>query len=206
MDTLAAKWLREIETWFTDKKEHFIFVEHETDEVSYASEEDCNIAYCEAHNIPHFNRKGQGGCIVHCKGTISINHIYSHDKYPRMLSSQLVPDFIKYLQSKGLNVKLDNNDILIDGYKVGSFAEVNIPPDFRWGNNVILFSMYQDLELVKNICKKPMNKTPKGLTEFGITSHEVKVWLKRWYTKHAKDVAELIPVTNPLGKSNTKIL
>lgn len=48
-----------------------------------------------------------------------------------MLSSKLVPDFVRYLKLKGLNAELHNNDILIDGYKVGSFAEVNIPPDFR---------------------------------------------------------------------------
>lgn len=34
--------------------------------------------------------------------------------------------------------------------------------------------MNVDLEDIKKICKKPMKKVPKGLSEYGITTEEVE--------------------------------
>ena len=184
METSVKRFLENIETYKQDKQEHFTIVVQDETEVTYGFDKDCNIDYCIEHNIPVFDRKGTGGCIVHCKGSIGINHIYSHDKYPEFLSTKMINDMCKYFVSKDLNATLDRNDILIDGYKVASCAENNLEPDYKWCNSVVLISINQDLDTIKNVCKKEMVKTPKGLIDFGITTEEMYQWCIEWFDKN----------------------
>ncbi len=183
METIK-EFCNNIEKYKTDKKEHLTIVVQQQDEVTYGFENDCNIDYCIKNNIPHYNRSGAGGCIVHAKGSIGINHIYSHDKYPEFLSVLMIKDLLEYFQNKGLNAVLDGNDILIDGYKVASCAENNLPPDYRWCNSVVLISINQNIGLIKNVCLKPMVKVPKALSDYGITTEEMCEFVHEWFNKN----------------------
>lgn len=182
MTATIAEFLNNIDEYKTDKQEHFTLVVQEQDEVTYGFDKDCDIQYCIDNNIPVYDRKAAGGTIVHAKGSIGINYIYSHDKYPSFLSQDFIKDLLVYLQEKGLNVELDGNDILADGYKVASCAENNFPPDYRWCNIVVLISITQNIDLIKKVCKKPMHKVPKALSEYGITTDEMVQFAQNWFS------------------------
>ena len=174
------EWADKLQDYFIDKKEHFTMVIQEEDEVTYGVEEECNIDYCKQHNISCSNRHDGGGTIVHAKGSIGINYIYSHDKYGGFYSYDFIKLLAQYLEDKGLNVSVDKNDILVDGYKVASCAENNIPPDYRWCSTSVLISMTQNVDLINKVCLKTMLKEPKGLEEFGITANEIVEFINSW--------------------------
>ena len=174
------QWSDNLQNYFNDKKEYFTLIIQKEDEVTYGVEEECDINYCLENNISCSNRYDSGGTIVHAKGCIGFNYIYSHDKYKEFLSTIFVRDLYNYFKEKGLNVELNKNDILIDGYKVASCAEINLPPDYRWCSCSVLISMTQNIELIKKVCLKPMLKEPKALSEFGVTLEEMLNFIENW--------------------------
>ena len=76
------------------------------------------------------------------------------------------------MKEKKINVIIADNDLLIDGkYKCGSYSS-------RRFNDILYtavhISIRADVDMIHSICLKPMNKLPKGLSEFGITTDEIK--------------------------------
>ena len=118
---------------------------------------------------------------MNAKGNINIADIRPC-KYG-FIETKFSKDLCEYLQTRGLNVVLDNNDVLVDGYKTASCAGKALEPDFRWIYTCFQISINQDLEAIKNICKKPMVKVPKGLGEYGITTEEMLKWCEDWFDK-----------------------
>lgn len=110
----------------SDKNDAIIIVWDNT-EAYYGEEGSCNISYCEEHNIPYKQHKIKiGGCIVSSKGSVGIN-LKMIANGGKAILDQMTIDFSNYLIGKGLNsVRTDNNDILIDGYKVASGVETLI--------------------------------------------------------------------------------
>lgn len=130
---------------------------------------DIDRNYCEANNIPIFEVKRIGGAIVSNVGDfdfVIVNKNTNRDAPPILLQK-----LFHLINQHKLNVKWDKNDLLIEDYKVASYSYRNIPSGIY---TAIHISMSVDMELIKNICKKPMIKTPKGLNDFGITNEEVK--------------------------------
>lgn len=79
--------------------------------------------------------------------------------------------FVSWLKSKGLNAEYVKNDILVDGYKVCGLCITRYGRiDFSSG----IIGINTNLDHIKAICKKPMEKVPKGLSEYGITTEEVE--------------------------------
>lgn len=177
------EWSNKLPEYFSDKKEHFTLIIQDEDEVTYGVTEECNLDYCIKNNISCSNRYDGGGTIVHARGSIGFNYIYSHDKYGGFYSADFIKTLATYLTEKGLNVTTDKNDILVDGYKIASCAENNLPPDYRWCSYSVLISMTQNLELIKQVCLKPMIKEPKGLKEFGISTEEILKFIEEWKEK-----------------------
>ena len=172
-----------IDVYKQEKTERLTIVVQATDEVSYGFDKDCDVDYCINNHIPVYDRKSAGGTIVHAKGNIGVDYIYSHDKISSFVSLDLLNDLADYLKSKGLSVELKNNDILVDGYKVASCAEDNLPPDFRWCNSAVQISINQNMDLIQKVCLKPMAKVPKGLGDYGITSDEMLQFIQDWFNK-----------------------
>ena len=83
-----------------------------------------------------------------------------------------------YLTDKGLNCKIAENDLLVDGYKCGSYMSRNIDGVIY---TAIHISINMDVDLIKSICTKPMVKIPKGLSEFGITTDEIKNFIIKMF-------------------------
>ena len=129
-----------------------------------------NTDYCKENNIPIFYVERAGGPLVSSKGD------YGFVIIAKDLIESRTPEILYRLyllcKSRGLNCEFKNNDLLIDGYKTASWAGRRLENNFIYFT--IHFSMYMNLELIKEICLKPMNKTPKGLTDFGITKEDIE--------------------------------
>ena len=79
--------------------------------------------------------------------------------------------FLDWLKNKGLNAVYEDNDILVDGCKVCGMCIT------RYGRidfSSAIVGVNTNLDHIKAICKKPMKKVPKGLSEYGIMSEEVE--------------------------------
>ena len=146
----------------------------ENTEVCYGIENSCNLEYCKENNIPYVWQKklNLGGCIVGTKGNlfIDVKSLYDED---HNIVIEFANSLVDYFKSKGLNsVRCDNNDIMIDDYKVASGADFNYNHQMHYMGYQI--SINQDIELIQNICNKPMLKTPKGLSDYDITTEEMR--------------------------------
>lgn len=108
------------------------------------------------------------GTIVSNAGDVLIGHLYHPNNgwYGRFIAY-----FIDWLKSKGLNAEYTSNDILVDGHKVCGMCVTRYGSiDYTGG----IISMNVNLNHIKQICRKPMVKVPKGLSEYGITTNEVE--------------------------------
>lgn len=126
--------------------------------------------FVEANGIKTVRMGNSGGCIVAFPDNLEMGY-FSKDIEGTFLE-RLTNQIVDYLKSRGLNVSLDNNDVLIDGtYKVFSTSKAKYNGTLLFG--AIHVSINCDAELVDKICSKPMKKIPKGLSEYGITSDEM---------------------------------
>lgn len=138
-----------------------------------------NKDICDANNIKVISLPNEGGIIVSGPGSISIGH-FSKD-LGNTFNKDLTNCLISWLQDLNLNVTLYGNDILIDNtYKVASSGTRNF--------DGILFSTFHisysvDIDLIKQICTKPMIKIPKGLEEFGISQKQLEQVLWGYYDR-----------------------
>ena len=109
-----------------------------------------------------------GGTLVSNKGDVAFAHFYDINNG---WSERFVEYFLNWLKARGLNAVYDENDVLVDGYKVCATCVT------RYGRidyTTIFVGINTNLEHIKAICKKHMNKVPKGLSEYGITTEEVE--------------------------------
>lgn len=109
-----------------------------------------------------------GGVIVSNKGDVGVLHFGEVENGWR---NRFTSYFVDWLKAKGLNAEYLDNDILVDGYKVcGTCITRYGRIDYSCG----LIGINTNLDHIKAICRKPMNKVPKGLSEYGITTEEVE--------------------------------
>lgn len=109
-----------------------------------------------------------GGTIISNGGDVGMAHF---GEVNNDWCKRFAEHFTKWLKNKGLNAEITKNDILVDGYKVVAMCVT------RYGRidyTCIHIGINTDIEAIKRICKKPMVKVPKGLSEYGITTEEVK--------------------------------
>ena len=109
-----------------------------------------------------------GGTILGNKGDMAFAHF---GEIENGWASSLVNHLISWLKSRGLNATYEDNDILVDGFKVcGMCATRYGRIDYTAG----FIGINTNLDHIKAICRKPMHKVPKGLSEYGITTEEVE--------------------------------
>ena len=125
-------------------------------------------ALCEEMGYDLVESYNNAGTIVSNKGDILVGHTNAPDNgwYNRFISH-----FIEWLRNKGLDAEFADNDILVDGHKVCGMCVTRYGRiDYTGG----IISMNVNLDHIKAICRKPMKKVPKGLSEYGITTEEVE--------------------------------
>lgn len=123
---------------------------------------------CNALGYEVVETYNNGSTVVHSKGDILFGHFYEPDNDWK---DKFVAYLVDWLKSKGLNAEYVKNDVLVDGYKVCGMAITRYGRiDYTGG----FISMNVNLDHIKAICKKPMEKVPKGLSDYGITTEEVE--------------------------------
>lgn len=123
---------------------------------------------CTAMGYEVYEAYYNGGTIIGNKGDIAFAHF---DRIDNGWLDRFVSYFLDWLKSKGLNATYEINDILVDGYKVCGLCVTRYGRiDYTAG----FISINANLDHIKAICRKPMVKVPKGLSEWGITTEEVE--------------------------------
>lgn len=123
---------------------------------------------CAALGYDVYEAFNNGGTIVANKGDVVIGHMAEPNNGWR---DRFVAHFVEWLKAKGLNAAYIGNDITVDGYKVCGMCITRYGRiDYTGG----IIGINTNLDHIKAICKKPMVKVPKGLSEYGITTEEVE--------------------------------
>ena len=134
-----------------------------------------NNNYNSIEDITAYKTHNFGGTIVNFAGDICVGN-YQLNYYN--FGSNFMKNFADFLKGKQLNASVVGNDILIDGlYKVASYMSQNIKGVIY---TAIHISINMDLDLIKKVCVKEINKIPKGLSEYGITTEQVVDWVSRY--------------------------
>lgn len=158
------------------KKEDTFFGIWEDTIVHYGWDSQFDRELARQKGIRCINLGRAGDTFVTQKGDIAYAHLTtSADKFNQHLGKFLA----QKLTALGYDVKFDGNDWLIDGKKFMGTMRIELGPVFHFYGGHI--SLSTDNELIKQICQKPMQKEPVGLSEYGITTQQVEDWLHEFY-------------------------
>ena len=148
--------------------------------VNYNKDEDINKDFCDKYNIPCFRLGRKGGAIVFFPGNIAVDAIYlgTNKELPYFFRE----DFISFLRSHGIETELDNNDIMVDNKKVAGVVYTEIANKYSYLGMAI--SINSDVDLINQICTKPMIKIPGALSDYGITTEKMMNWILTWLNTH----------------------
>ena len=169
--------------FLSSTKEETVIVTLEKTEAIYGKDDSCNTEWCKENNIPfiHQSKLNGGGCIIGVKGNIFLD-IKRLNKGGECLSDKFSKALAQYFISKGFNsARCNNNDVLIDTYKVASGCECMEGNFLYMGYQI---SIYQDIEIIKHACNKPMIKIPKALSEYGITTEEMLSFCESYWKQN----------------------
>ena len=163
-----AEWLNEVKRHIEGgiHKIGYVVIERPVAIVHRAYQVDETV--CKELGYDIAESYNNGGTIVANKGDIIFSHL---DKPSNGWLFSFADYFVKWLKAKGLNAEFEDNDILVDGYKVCGLCIT------RYGRidfSSAILAINTNLENIKKICTKPMEKIPKGLSEYGITTEEVE--------------------------------
>ena len=137
-----------------------VVITHRRTQVDEAKCAEMGYSVVESYN--------NAGTIVSNAGDVLIGHFAEPENgwYHRFIAY-----FVDWLKSKGLNAEFVSNDITVDGYKVCGMCITRYGRiDYTGG----IISVNVNLDDIKAICRKPMKKVPKGLSDYGITSEEIE--------------------------------
>ena len=155
----------------------------ENTEVIYNNNYGINKEYCDEHNIKSFEGKINSiGVGVVAKGSIVLTVKRKLLNGGEALSDKFAKALCGYLKNKGLSsVRQDNNDVLVDDFKVASGGEIMVG---EWNYMGFQISVNQDIEAIENICIKKSLKKPKALSEYGITTEEMKEFCEQYWSNN----------------------
>lgn len=146
----------------------YVVVDKTVVNYSYAGE--CNIDYCKENNIPLSYLQRLGSTFVLSKGDFVFLHCSKEDCFINKWEKYLR----EKLKEKNLDLVYNNNDFLIDGYKImGSFGQ-KINKDYYI--YVVCMNIKDSSEVIKNVCLKESTKEPRALEYYGISTKEIEKW------------------------------
>ena len=163
-----TEWLPAIKSYVAEGSHKIGYVVVESPVAIVHRKYQVDETVCDSLGYNIVESYNNAGTIVSNEGDILIGHTGSPENgwYNRFITY-----FIEWLKAKGLNAEFVSNDILVDGYKVCGMCITRYGRiDYTGG----IISVNVNLDHIKAICKKPMKKVPKGLSEYGITSAEVE--------------------------------
>lgn len=163
-----SEWIPSVTKFiqFGEHKTGYVIFENATAAVHQKKQVD--EALCQSLGYNVVESYNNCGTIIANKGDFGIGYI---GKTENQWHKHFVAYFLNWLRNKGLNAEYVDNDILVNGYKVCGIC-VNRYGRIDYTGGII--GINTNLEHIKTICRKPMKKVPKGLSEFGITTEEVE--------------------------------
>lgn len=169
-----AEWLPEATSYIQGGLHRiaYVVVDHPVAIVHRKSQVD--EALCESMGYDVVESYNNAGTIISNEGDVLVGHFAQPDNgwYDRFITY-----FLEWLRNKGLNAEFVSNDIVVDGYKVCGMCITRYGRiDYTGG----IISMNVNLDHIKAICRKPMKKVPKGLSEYDITTEEVEEMFLRF--------------------------
>ena len=165
-----SEYLYELPNLLKDKNNTIIVTNKET--CVLVGNNDCDLEFCQSNKLPIYETH-QGGTIVNFKGDVCVgNYQDAFNDY----GEQFMIKYANWLKTKGLNASFVGNDVVVDdNLKVGSYMSTFINGCLY---TAIHLSFGMDLYLIRSICKKKMEKTPTGISEFGITEEELLLFVE----------------------------
>ena len=152
-------------------------------EVLYNDNSGCNTEYCDEHDIKYHKGKiNTIGTGVMTSGSLVLTVKRRTELSKNCLSDDFSAALCQYFKDKNLSsVRQDNNDVLVDDYKVASGGEIMIN-NFKYMGYQI--SVNQDIEAIDNICLRKSLKQPKALSDYGITTEEMVDFCKNYWNNN----------------------
>lgn len=196
-DRLAPYGYADLETYFYDKKEYklkntnfvfcyedvvtclnlawksfetaipHVFMPKVDNTIVCFGTEKVNFDYCKEHNISCYDLRYTGGTIVSSPDDMEL-----HILIPNNIgidTEYFLNKFCDFYKNYFNDVKINGNDILINGKKVQGIMYLRSGDMWLFGSHI---SFADNTELVKNICFKEMVK-PVGYIDPNILSREV---------------------------------
>ncbi len=171
----------DMEKFLNSDKDEFKITVMDRTEALYGGDWTIDKEWCDKNAIPYSQGKliKNTGCIIAVKGNVLLD-IKKRFNGGECLCDKFSKALCEYFKTKGMNsARQDNNDVLVDDFKVASGAEVTLPNGFQYIAYQI--SINQDLDVIKHACLKPMVKVPKALSEYGITTEEMVEFCKKYW-------------------------
>lgn len=162
------EWLGEATKYIQGGLHRIAYVEVERPVAIVHRKTQVDMEVCNNLGYEVVESYNNAGTIVSNEGDILIGHFAQPENgwYGKFITY-----FLDWLKSKGLNADFTDNDILVDGFKVCGMCITRYGKiDYTGG----IISLNVNLDHIKTICKKPMQKVPKGLSEYGITTAEIE--------------------------------
>lgn len=123
---------------------------------------------CEKLGYEVAESYNNGGTILASVGDVIVSQL---DAPENKWIERFAEHFVGWLKARGLNAEYRDNDVLVDGFKVcGTCVTRYGCIDF----SSAIMTLSVNLDHIKAICRKPMVKVPKGLSDYGITTEEVE--------------------------------
>lgn len=157
-----------IQDFIVNQKHGVAYCVHDEKSIFINNPNTINENVCAEHGYTILDTKHTGGVVVVNNGDVSVVHFGEcGNDWMHSFADYLIEQY----KEKGLNATYEDNDVLIDGYKISGLSAT------PYGNiqySTIHIGINTNLDHIKAICRKPMKKVPKGLSEYGITTEEVE--------------------------------
>ena len=163
-----SEWLEKVDNYIKNGSHCIAYGIQDTSVVLTHRKTQVDENVCAKLGYDVYESFNNGGIILTEAGDVELGHWYVPENGWR---DRFVAYFVSWLKDKGLNAVYADNDVLVDDYKVCGTCIT------RYGSidyTGIHIGINTNLDHIKAICRKPMVKVPKGLSEYGITTEEVE--------------------------------
>ena len=158
-----------VQDFYANEREGIILADSEKVYALGSVRKEIDEQYCIANDIEFAYTNHSGGTVVGFPESVN----YAHFSWVNNNHGiEVMQKIIGLLEERGVNAEFVGNDVLAEGkYKVASTSKLVGKGLCYTG---VLITIECDVDLISNICTKPMVKIPKGLSDYGITREEVE--------------------------------
>lgn len=167
--TTHAQVTQEVAQILQQQQEACVYVVAEEPCVVVGTNNGADIGRANEIGIRVVNIHHEGGCIVISPGDVDIG-LFTEGYYGRDIRDAIINKLIALLSANGLKGEIVDNDLLVNGCKVVGFGSR------MYGQilyTAIHISVNANLDLIQQICTKPMKKIPGSLSEYGVNTSDV---------------------------------